>query len=68
MAGPGVAARRLRFERILPRPGDRGRATNFARSCGHWLSAGSDSHSPPPWAPFSKMCISAGTLAWRSAR
>jgi hypothetical protein len=40
----------------------------FVSSVGHMLSAGSSSDSPTPCGPFSKMCISAGTFAFRNAR
>ena len=46
-----------------PRP-----LSQFVSSVGQRLSAGSPRSSPTPCGPFSKMCISAGTLACRSAR
>src|ERR1019366_3860995 len=42
--------------------------SQFNRSGVHWLKDGSPNAMPTPWGPFSKMCISAGTLALRKAR
>jgi len=42
--------------------------SQFANSRGHSASAGSFIARPTPWGPRSKMCISAGTPALRSAR
>jgi hypothetical protein len=42
--------------------------SQFDRRVGHALSDGSPKARPTPCGPFSKMCISAGTLAFTSAR
>src|SRR6266568_4474821 len=57
--------RRSRHHPYLMTPRTR---SQFASSVDHAERAGSSLASPTPCGPFSKMCISAGTPAFRSAR